>query len=337
MPYRAFARREVPIRRKKERAVAVSPLGLLAVLSAVVCLLSLFGMLGRWFWVFDLASHFRMQFAGVLLVFALVFAGFRRWASAGLAASFGALNFVLVTLAWLQMLGETLPQTREAPKLKLLTAVVDSVNHRDDAFADLLRREDPDLLIVEDVDEWWAPRLVELTRERLPFREIVPRSDGFGIAWFSRTPPSVQAVKTHGPASVPSIRVQVELGARRLLVVGAHASPPSGGDATRARDAQLDEMATELKAFSGPRVLTGDLSTTPWSYSFAQLRQAGMYDSRKLFAWQATWPAGWPSIFRIPLDHVLLTSDLHVLRREIGPSIGSDHLPVITELMLRLD
>jgi endonuclease/exonuclease/phosphatase (EEP) superfamily protein YafD len=40
----------------------------------------------------------------------------------------------------------------------------------------------------------------------------------------------------------------------------------------------------------------------------------------------------WPLALRI--DHVLVTPDLCVERVEVGPSIGSDHRPVIARLRL---
>jgi len=35
---------------------------------------------------------------------------------------------------------------------------------------------------------------------------------------------------------------------------------------------------------------------------------------------------------RIPIDHVLVTPDLQILRFELGPPVGADHLPIWVEL-----
>ena len=55
--------------------------------------------------------------------------------------------------------------------------------------------------------------------------------------------------------------------------------------------------------------------------------------SRLGFGVQATWP----SVYRIPpmmipIDHCLVSPDVRVVGRRVGPHIGSDHLPVIVEL-----
>jgi endonuclease/exonuclease/phosphatase (EEP) superfamily protein YafD len=65
------------------------------------------------------------------------------------------------------------------------------------------------------------------------------------------------------------------------------------------------------------------------------LATTGLKDSRVGFGWQPTWPTGSMSL-RIPIDHVLVEPDLVVLERQVGPDIGSDHLPVRVRLKRRL-
>jgi len=48
---------------------------------------------------------------------------------------------------------------------------------------------------------------------------------------------------------------------------------------------------------------------------------------------QDTWHAHLPAP-RIPIDHVLVPPEATVLRREVGPDIGSDHLPIEAEIVL---
>jgi endonuclease/exonuclease/phosphatase family metal-dependent hydrolase len=49
--------------------------------------------------------------------------------------------------------------------------------------------------------------------------------------------------------------------------------------------------------------------------------------------WQTTWPA-FLFPMRIAVDHCLVSPELRVLRREVGRSVGSDHLPQLVEIAL---
>jgi endonuclease/exonuclease/phosphatase (EEP) superfamily protein YafD len=63
------------------------------------------------------------------------------------------------------------------------------------------------------------------------------------------------------------------------------------------------------------------------------LESAGLRDALEEPRWSPTWMAGfWPLGLRI--DHVLVTPELCVESVEVGPSIGSDHRPVIARLRL---
>ena len=46
-----------------------------------------------------------------------------------------------------------------------------------------------------------------------------------------------------------------------------------------------------------------------------------------------TFPASWPLI-RYPIDHVMLSVSLHVVKLHRMPNIGSDHLPLMVDVQL---
>ena len=79
-------------------------------------------------------------------------------------------------------------------------------------------------------------------------------------------------------------------------------------------------------------LVVGDLNTTPWSPYFKDLLKLGaLRNSMKGWGVQTTWPAtSYP--LRIPIDHALHSPGLVILNREIGPDVGSDHLPVILDV-----
>ncbi|MEO1287738.1 MAG: endonuclease/exonuclease/phosphatase family protein [Chloroflexota bacterium] len=88
-------------------------------------------------------------------------------------------------------------------------------------------------------------------------------------------------------------------------------------------------------------IVTGDLNLTEWSPVYNQLTEQ-LTDAYRRSSWGigATWPAdasedfgaGYPRLFRI--DYVLFTEPIEVVSSIVGSSVGSDHLPLIVELVI---
>ena len=85
----------------------------------------------------------------------------------------------------------------------------------------------------------------------------------------------------------------------------------------------------------GPLVLIGDFNCTPWSPAFRKLvSYSGLRDSRRGLGVQPTWPSPFGP-FGIPIDHALVSKDLHVIDRSVGPQVGSDHRGIVVGLALK--
>ena len=83
---------------------------------------------------------------------------------------------------------------------------------------------------------------------------------------------------------------------------------------------------------------------TMWSpYYRLLVRKTGLRNTRKGFGILPTWPTkgtyqilpGWlTSLFRIPIDHCLISHGLDTSNIYTGSSTGSDHKPLIVDLHL---
>ncbi len=93
---------------------------------------------------------------------------------------------------------------------------------------------------------------------------------------------------------------------------------------------QQSVQAANLAAFLAQQpadlVLMGDFNAASWSPLLVALRAAtGLEEHRRL---RPSWPSwAWP-VFRLPIDHVLARGKARVIDTELGPPIGSDHLPI---------
>ena len=79
-----------------------------------------------------------------------------------------------------------------------------------------------------------------------------------------------------------------------------------------------------------PAIILGDLNATPWCVPFRHMiESANLTNAMDGRGFAGTFHAKWPGFLRIPIDHVLHTKELRVLRHVVGDDgLGSDHLPV---------
>lgn len=306
--------------------------GLLAAAGVVVCLFTLMGFAGRWSWVFEITSHFRAQYAVLLIGCGLVVAWQRQRRMAAVFLAFAALNFWL--LIPFLFGAPVLAATSSTPPLRLLTWNVNSANREFAELPRLLVEHDPDVVVLLEVSPPWERELGYLTN-RFPERVIEARDDNFGIALLSRLPLADARVRQLGAAGFPSITAVLNVGGRRFTLLATHPLPPAGALRTRYRDEQLRAVAKWTREQAGEVIVTGDLNITPWSPLFVDLLEAsGLRNSAEGRGLSGTWPAFFPPLL-IPIDHFLHTDEVIVTRREVVKAAGSDHLPLLVEFGLR--
>ena len=217
----------------------IDPLGLLAAAGSIACIATIGGFLGRFGWVLDELSHFRLQYALALLILAGVFAWRRRRKASLVFTGFAAVNFVL--LAHYYFTGAAAGPPGD-PTIRVVLINVHTENRGYDRVAAFIRRIKPDVLVLEEVDEVWMKHLAKL-QEDLPHFCAEPQSDNFGIALFSRLPLTHASIEYFGSAEVPSVIAEVRVEGSRVRIVGTHPLPPGGADQARLRNEQLSAVA----------------------------------------------------------------------------------------------
>lgn len=278
-------------------------------------------------WPCSLFEHFRVQylFAAVLLAAAAYPIAPRGWFDAALIT---ALIELCILAPDLQRARRPLPA--DGTPVRFLLANVLTANERYANVRDLIASTHPDLVGLVEVDDIW---LAELEPALAGYRRLTsPRSDNLGIALYARgsIDGAIEALGTEWPSVVAT----VTFAHARLSVVLTHPIPPITAAHERAQTRQLDAVAARALTLPPPVAIAGDLNATPWSRTFLRLvARSGLCDSRAGFGLQTTFPTNL-AILGIPIDHVLLSCDVGVRDRRIGPAIGSDHFPVILDLVL---
>ena len=302
-----------PVKRALEVVVGVLGLGTAA------------GFLDRVSWVFEPATLFRLQYALLLLAVTPLALAFRQWPLALAAVTLAAVN-VAVIAPW-----QGAP--REAaflggPTMRIVALNVESGNHQYGRLAPLLARIRPDVLGLAELTPDWA-RAARKASTRLKPRRLNVEPGAYGVGIFSTTRPTTVTTRRF-PADGPNaIIARFRLGDLPVTIVMLHVHTPFAGS-VHARE--LRALAAARPQLGRRLVVCGDFNTVPWSAQFEDFaRSAGLTD-----AFRGSWLAhSWPSVspsFGALIDHCLVSDGLAIRDREIGPSIGSDHLPLILDI-----
>lgn len=280
------------------------------------------------FWLTDIFSHFKLQYV-ILLILLLLICFFQ------IKKRIIPVALILVLLVWnswfivpLYLPNLDVTETSEE-KISILSMNLLASNMKYSEALDLIRKKDPDVLVLLELSPQWEKEMQVLFRE-YPFQKMVSQTDNFGIGILSKIP-IISTVTNFGKGFPPSILCKLEIDAQPLHILATHPVPPVGQEMFNFRNQQLEEIAQFSAKQTGAFILVGDLNTSSYSTHFQKLLEKGeLRDSRKDFGINSSWPTDY-QILRTTLDHFLIKGDLKVFNRSTESNIGSDHLPVFLE------
>ena len=305
--------------------------GLVTALGITASAGTVLGFFGQFGWVLDLFSNFRVQYFLGLGFAALVLLIPKRRKLAIFFALMAIVNVRTIAPLYFDRSAEI---ASSSPSLRVMLINVNSTLGEVDLVRKVIQDYDPDLVTLEEVNDKWVSELRPFMT-RYPYSEIKARNDNFGIAMYSRVPFIDSAVLYIGEAAVPSLMARVSTPSGELTVVATHAPPPVNAEYSRWRNEQLENLPGVIARTGSPILLLGDLNVSPWSHHFRSLLEAtGLDDSSKGRGVQPTWPTSNP-VLRIPIDHVLHSPRIQIIGKVVGPSVGSDHYPVIVDFTIR--
>jgi endonuclease/exonuclease/phosphatase (EEP) superfamily protein YafD len=285
------------------------------------------GLLDGIVWPGSLLALFRPQLTLALLAVVLLalLVGPRLLALGGMAVA------VVGGMLLVPALRAPDPEPPTAPHtVKLLTL---NLWHRNDdvsAVSELIRRERPHIVALLELTPVWARALAPVLLQ-YPVRAAEPGEGPTGIGVYARAHVRAAEVVRLRAGARPAVEVRLELfgQAARLLVVHPPGTRyPGDVDAHEHELASFGEWAHE----HGPRsAVCGDLNAAPWTRSLRDVLTDGELRAALPGGFFAgSWP-GLPPPLRVAIDGCLVGLGLKA-RAELGPGVGSDHLPVLIEL-----
>jgi endonuclease/exonuclease/phosphatase (EEP) superfamily protein YafD len=300
------------------------------VVVAALWLALLGSMLGRFAWPLDLLVHFRVQYAVLFLALAalLLFTKGNRLLIA--AALVGALVSAVPIVPYVNFLDR--PAMAASPVgFRLLTFNTWFRNHDYKRIAEFVEKSRADVVVLEELRSAHVPRLQSM----LPSYPHAYTEPGMhGAVVLSRSPfletQSVSLTEDGARAA----RVVIEWHGSRVTVLGAHLHWPLGAYNANLRNHELFGLAELARSQQGPVLVAGDFNVTPWSTHFRDaLSLSGMQDAALGFGIGRSWPSQFPPL-GIRIDHCLASTHWRSVAVNVGPRLGSDHLPLVADLEL---
>lgn len=273
-------------------------------------------------WLLDLAVHWQWQ-AGVAWALACVLQAYLRRCLWWLAGPWMAVGLVV----W-----GAYPALERVDGAAGVGVTVASVNvHLENTELHQLSRwlgqVQPDVVVLQEVTPAMQPWLQSL-RVAYPHGLEQLRDDPFGMAVLSKTP-LVEVRAQAAPGQPQWMRAVLRHGGRDWVLYAVHPMPPLSPVFFNERNALMADIAQRAAHDALPAVVAGDFNASPWSSAFAPLQAQGL---RRATGWLPTWHG---LLGGLPLDHIVASAThWRVVQSQVGPDVGSDHWPVVAQLVL---
>lgn len=316
----------------------------LSLLTAFLLVLTLLPISRSEVWWIRGGDFPRSQFAGagvLLLGLQLIILRFEQdwqWLLPALT-----LACVLYQLWWIwpysRLHGHEVKKVRNATKdrrVRIMVANVLMSNDRTDLLLEILRKSDPDIVVLLETNAWWESRLAVLDAD-YPHCLKCPLENKYGMHLYSRLPLHDAQIRFLVEPDFPSMHALVTLpSGDRFRLHALHPAPPSPteNETSRERDAELVMVGKKAAKSALPVIVTGDMNDVAWSATTRLFRKvSGLLDPRIGRGMFNTFHAG-HTFMRWPLDHLFHSCHFTLVDIRRLEYFGSDHFPILVELAL---
>lgn len=221
------------------------------------------------------------------------------------------------------------------PTIKIMTSNVLMPNRQVTKLIDLVNQHQPDVLVTLETDLWWESELASIHKD-YPYRVNHPLDNLYGMHLYSKYALEEIQVLELIEKDIPSIHCYLVLNEKvKIKCHFLHPAPPSPteNETSTPRDRELLLIAKQIANQTEATIVTGDLNDVAWSPTTRAFRKiSGLKDPRIGRGMFNTFHADY-AFLRWPLDHIFHSDHFTLNTIERMPSIGSDHFPLLSELM----
>jgi endonuclease/exonuclease/phosphatase (EEP) superfamily protein YafD len=297
--------------------------------SIAVLGVTLLGFQGEWFRFFDLLSHFRVYLAAFSLLVVIAAVVVENRLAIYLSVISLAVNALTIApyISW--------PQAYSDDRHFRLATVNLWVNNPATAPAiEFLRNSDADVVVLNEMTPLWklAAKTLEDIYPYQYFRMNCQEPGHCQMALLSKEPWEELLSATNTPDTPSFIMARFSRQKWGITILGTRLIWPLGDGTAELQERQINAISKIVNKEGGAIILTGDFNFSPWSILHRKLTGAtGL--KRAEGGILASWISRSLPI-RLPIDHTFVRLPAGTARMHLGPNIGSDHLPIITDLIL---
>lgn len=294
-----------------------------------LALFSGFSILGRTGWFFELFTHFKVQYLIGLVFISLFFFLINQLYFTIIFFSFSLLNLIQIGP---HFKGKYYPQLESEKTISYLQFNLHKENKQYSKVLNFLVSDKPDIIFLQEFNEEWKENLKDLTKI-YPYHKNIIGDENYSLAIFSKFPLSISKMGIRRDETL-FLLASIKTSHGDFTFLGSHTMSPLSPVAANIRNNQLKEYSKILNKIDGPKILTGDLNISPWSPYFKDLlKNTKLENSSKGGSLHSSWPS-FLTPLKISIDHFLHSPDVKIVKKEIGPDLGSDHYPVRISFML---
>lgn len=291
--------------------------------------------------IFEILCHFQMQYFGMVLILSAIAIWLKRS------------RLILLTLFCLALLSAQIvpwyfPPARSdiVPNYRVMSTNLNVANSNATKVIKLAEKERPDLALFIEVNDSMAKQL-EALKTFLPYssNQLTPYQPGAVL--YSKNPLTDFEIRKFDTNNAVNLTAQVQTKSQRLSIVAIHPLPPLKREFLNNRNKVFKAVTDYVQKQNDPVVLVGDFNTSMWSPFYRTLtHETGLKNARKGFGTLPTWPANlsyyltprlniFAKLFQIPIDQCLTSPSLNAVKMHTGPDVGSDHLPIVIDFLIR--
>ena len=220
----------------------------------------------------------------------------------------------------------------------VLVANVKMSNKKSQPLISLIEEKKPDMVLLMETDEWWNKQ-TDVLADNYPHSQKAINDVAYGMILYSKLPLKEAKTDYLNNENVPSFDCIVSLKNNEDINFHClHPVPPTHFKRLPDNEGQKEEalivLGNRIDNQKLPAVIVGDLNDVVWSHvdELTDTKDI-LYDTRVGRTFMNSYDA--ESFFmRWPLDHVLVTKEFELKKLERMPKIGSDHFPILAELVL---